>query len=377
MKDKNQILFGGVGVLPAKVAEFKRPQPGERPKWLEVLEQAFVQLTATEEGKQLYGDPEKGGSVEQVWRTNGLLTGKLPVCLLSTDQPAVTTDAIDRVIKMTSAQVVQTLAELFATGEKVAFSILYHDGHLGHSVTLLEYDSTNQRFTYHDPWPGDSLLAKDYNAAGVDAQPKDDYWSVTSAELEKVIFAAFVLRALWSEYVGEKYFMTYDEFTASDFWKFFHIKEAARQDDNGQTNVTLKPGGFQSEIEMSVTLNEKNRLTAGLLRVKRSWVIGPPHGVNPLALDIVRSFIRTLTPPPDQDQVASLVNMLREIQNPTYANQLVEEGPDKSFEHLALFTYLGPSPSCEAVFPYSKISLKNLNHNGADWLETQITTDAL
>jgi hypothetical protein len=48
---------------------------------------------------------------------------------------------------------------------------------------------------------------------------------------------------------------------------------------------------------MSVTLNEKNRLTAGLLRVKRSWVVGPPHGMNPLALDLVRSFIRTLTPP--------------------------------------------------------------------------------
>jgi hypothetical protein len=59
MPDKKQILFGGLGVLPAKVAEFKRPKPGDRPKWVEVLEQAFVQLTATDEGKQLYGDPEK------------------------------------------------------------------------------------------------------------------------------------------------------------------------------------------------------------------------------------------------------------------------------------------------------------------------------
>ena len=364
-------------MLPARVAEFKKPKPGDRPKWVEVLEQAFVQLTATEEGRQLYGDPEKGGTVEQAWRTNALLTGKLPVCLLSTEQPPVTTDAIDRVIKMRSKEVVETLMDLFGTEDRVAFPILYHDGHLGHSVTLFEYESGTGRFTYHDPWPGESLLTKDYNAAGVDAQAKNGYWSITSAELGKVIFVAFVERAVWSEYQGEKYYMTYDEFTASDFWNFFHIKEVARQDDDGQTNVTLKPGGFQSEIEMSVTLNEKNRLTAGLLRVKRSWVIGPPHGVNPLALDIVRSFIRTLTPPPDQDEVADVVNMLQQIQNPAYANQMVDEGPDKSFVHLALFTYLGPAPSCEAVFPYSKISLKNLKHDGADWLETQITTDAL
>jgi hypothetical protein len=375
MPEKKQILFGGLGVLPARVAEFKSPQPGDRPKWVEVLEQAFVQLTATDEGKQLYGDPEKGGTVEQAWRTNGLLTGKLPVCLLSTDQPPVTTDAIDRVIKMKSPEVVETLVDLFGTEERVAFPILYHDGHMGHSVTLLAFDAG--RFTYHDPWPGDSLLTKDYNAAGVAAQAKNGSWSITTAELEKVIFAAFVPSALWAEYQGEQYFMTYDEFSASDFWKFFHIKEAARHDEDGQTSVTLKPGGFQSEIAMSVALNEKNRLTAGLLRVKRSWVVGPPHGMNPLALDLVRSFIRTLTPPPDQDQVSGLVNMLRQIQNPTYANQLVEEGPDKSFEHLALFTYLGPSPSCEAVFPYSKLSLKNVTDDGTDWLETQITTDAL
>jgi hypothetical protein len=124
-------------------------------------------------------------------------------------------------------------------------------------------------------------------------------------------------------------------------------------------------------------LNEKNRLVEGLLSVKRTWVIGPPHGLNPLALDLVRSFIGTLTPPPDHDAMSGLTNMLHKIQNPAYADQLVDEGPDKSFLHLTLFTYLGPSSSCETVFPFSKFSMKNLTRDGADWLQTQISTDAL
>src|SRR5215471_16131142 len=143
--------------------------------------------------------------------------------------------------------------------EGIASPILYHDGHMGHSVTLLEYDKNTLRFTYHDPWPGHSLLCKEYNAAGVDAQPQNGYWSITSAELEKVIFAAFVQCPLWSEYLGEKYYMTSDEFSKSDFWTFFHLTEVDRkkQGENGNLTVLLKPGGFQSEIDLNVTVNQK------------------------------------------------------------------------------------------------------------------------
>ena len=109
MAKTEEILFGGLGALPPKKAEFRKPKPGERSLPSELFEEAFVQLTSSDEGKRLYGDPEKGATVEQVWRTNGLFTGKLPVCLLSTDQPSVETDAIDRVIKMNSEELVDTL----------------------------------------------------------------------------------------------------------------------------------------------------------------------------------------------------------------------------------------------------------------------------
>lgn len=379
MADEEEILFGGVGVSPPKKAEFNKPEPGERPQWLEVLEAAFFKLTSTEEGRQLYGDPDKGATVEQAWRTNGLLTGKPPVCLLSTDKPAVPTAAIDRVVKMNSKELVAALIDLFGMGEKVSFPVLYHDGHMGHSINLRKYDPDTLRITYLDPWPDYSLLCKDYNAAGVDARPENGYWSVTAAELERVIFAAFVQRPCWSEYVGEKYYLTYDEFTASDFWKFFHLREVERKepDGDGETVVVLQTGGFQSEINLAVAVNEKNRLTEGRLVVKRSWMTGPPYGLNPFALDIVRSFIAALAPPPDRDDVSGLVNMLHRIVNPAYARQLLDEGAEKSGLHRALFAYLGASPSFESAFQFSNIHMENFEHDGEGWLLTRITTDAL
>ena len=254
---------------------------------------------------------------------------------------------------------------------------MYHDGHIGHSIVLLKYDKDTGRFGYADPWPDYSLLCKDYNAAGVDAQFQNGSWSITSDELKKVIFVAFVERPLWSEYTGEKYYMTYDEFTASDFWTFFHITEVDRTQNNDNTLVRLKPGGFQSEIELSVVVNQNNRLVKGLLDVKRSWLIGPPYGLNPLALDIVRSFIAVLIPPTDQEAASGLINMLRQIPTQAYTEQMVNEGPEKSYLHRALFTYLGPSPNFETTFQFSNMLMENLSLDGEDWLQTQVTTDAL
>jgi hypothetical protein len=379
MADTKQILFGGVGALPPKAAEFKKPKPGERPSWFEKLEESFVKLTSTDEGKRLYGDPDKGATLEQVWRTSTLFTGKSPVCLVSTDQPPVESDAIERVIKMSSKDLVASLIGIFEMGEPTAVQLLYHDGHMGHSITLLEWHGNTQRFTYHDPWPGDSLLSKDFNAAGVDAQRTNGSWSITAAELEKVVFAALMRRPLWSEYMGEKYYLTFDEFITSDFWKFFHISEVERLNPDAQNNtlVKLKPGGFQSEIDLNVTVNPKDRLVEGVLSVARRFVVGPPAGLNPLALDLVRSFIAALIPPPDQDAVSELIKILKRIADPAQAEQLINEGPKKSNFHLALFTYLGPSPAFEQPLEYSNLAISNLARDGADWLQILITADAL
>jgi hypothetical protein len=376
MTDEQQILFGGYGPLPAKTPEFTKPEG--RAAWVEILEQALLQLTSSDEGKQLYGDPRKGATLEQAWRTSGIFTGKWPVCLITIEQPVVATGEIEPLIKMTSSQLAGTLAELFETSEKAAFQLLYYDGHMGHSITLLEYDPQASRFLYHDPWPGDSLLCRDYNAAGVDAQRAGERWSITALELEKVIFAAFVYRPFWSEYLGETYYTTYEQLKGTDFWSFFHLSESGRTPgDDGQTRVQLRTGGFQSEIHLSVSTNPKDRLVEGVLALKRSWVVGPPYGLNPFALDIARSFLAALAPPPDGDAMAKFTGLLQQIQDRAYAEQLFKEGPEKSVLHKALFTYLGADTSVEAPLEYSTLTMNNLKREDVDWLEIRVTTDAL
>ena len=122
---------------------------------------------------------------------------------------------------MSSKELVAVLIDLFEMNEVKALPILYQDGHLGHAITLTSIMKNHSALLYLDPWPNYSLLCKDYNAAGVDAQPENGLWSITTDELERVIFTAFVSRPLWSEYMGEKYYITYDEFTSSNFWGFF------------------------------------------------------------------------------------------------------------------------------------------------------------
>lgn len=41
---------------------------------------------------------------------------------------------------MNSKEFVGVLTELFGMGERVAVHILYHDGHMGHSVTVKEVE---------------------------------------------------------------------------------------------------------------------------------------------------------------------------------------------------------------------------------------------
>lgn len=376
MTNKDEILFGGGMRSPAKLPEFRKPK--NQPQWWVIMEEAFVKLTASDEGKRLYGDPEKGATLEQAWRTSGIITGKWPVCLLSTDKPEVPADVVKRLIKMNSKQLGEVLADLFGGNDKLGVQVLYYDGYMGHSITLLGYNRDTSRFTYHDPWPEYSLLGKDYNAAGVDAQREDSHWSITAAELRNVVLAAFVFQNVWAEYMGEKFYLTYDELKDTDFWSFFHITETANNalDDSGRL-VSLRTGGFQSEIDLSVSLNRRARVVEGQLKTKRSWMFDPQNGLNPMALDIVRSFVATLIPPPDLEEDSGLVEMLHKIQDPHYVQQLVDEGSDKSVMHRALFTYLGLLPSFEVISEFSSIAMSNVKHEGAEWLQTTVTIDAL
>lgn len=200
----DEIYFGGlIDSYNVKIAPFK-PKKGIKNAF-DIIEQAFFQLTSTDEGKELYGDPNKGATIEQAWRTSGIYTGKWPVCLLVTNRPNVPVDAISRLIRINSSQIIKIFKDLFSITKKIGIQVLYFDGKIGHSIALINYNKSSSRFIFHDPCPEVSLLKKEYNYANVDAIKVDSQiWSITDEELENIVFAAFVAENFWAEITQKK-----------------------------------------------------------------------------------------------------------------------------------------------------------------------------
>ncbi len=360
------ILFGGALPVTSQAIEVK--DPSGNLKWWQVLEQAFFQVTATDQGKELYGDPQKGASIEQAWRTVVLISGIFQVCLLASGRPPVPTAAIPRTVLMTPEQLTDTLARLYAIRRPAAAQIFIHDGKMGHCVTLFDFDPAASRFLYHDSWPGRSLLCAENNAAGVDAQPTEDgQWTITTSELSTIIFACFLDPTLWADLTGVNYRIAYADLKQSEFWSFFHITEAARQaDQEGEIAVLLRPGGFQQQIALQLELDASERVAGAMLALKRDWLIPPEQGANALALDIAKSFIATFTPPPDAGDSQPLSEAVWNARDPEKLKALFSSGLDSPAAQL-LLVMSGQTQESTALMNFSRLTAENLDSNGEQW----------
>jgi hypothetical protein len=79
----------------------------------------------------------------------------------------------------------------------VFFQTLVNDGRSGHAIKVVGTEEPD-RFVFHDPWPGRSLLCGENNTAGIDVEERADHkWEISDGDLEKVIVAAFVQPRLW------------------------------------------------------------------------------------------------------------------------------------------------------------------------------------
>jgi hypothetical protein len=381
--------FWELGAFPHKIAKFRKSEN------VSPISSEYDKITSTAEGKRLYGDSKTGATLEQGWRNNRKLSGAWPVCLLVSGKPTGPTGAINHIVKMDSQQLADTLAEIFELyASDLCFSgaaVLYDDGYRGHAIRVVKYDNTTSRFAYIDSWPGNSLLSKEFNAAGIDAQRADflslglpdierTYWTVTLEELKKVIVAAFISPPIWSGYLGEHY-ITYNEFQNSNFWSWFDIKEKnVEKMSNDFALITLQCGSAQSDIDFHIKVNQKMQLVEGRLNLPRSWV-GKPYNFNAYALDIIRSFFSTLIPAPDKQHILQLLNflnlsalmkVLRNTQNPEYAEKVISGGTEQIKLHEALYAFVGASPSFFRPFVYSDIKISNSKKEGQEWLETSI-----
>ncbi len=245
---------------------------------------------------------------------------------------------------------------------------------LGHAINLLKHYKDTSTFIYYDPWPHGTLLQKENNAAGIDAKRVGkQLWRITDIELEKVIVAGFVWQHFWAEYNHQKYYVSLEEFKNSDFWSFFNLREINTQPLENNKKISLKTGGFQSEIDLYIIVNSEGRITEGELKVKRKWMVGQP----PFALDIVRSFINALTPPLDHPQIVDLIQMLDKTSNHEELENFIAKGPPTSptIAHIALFVYLGIIDRVSAKAEFSNIIMANTASSNEKYLQILVKTD--
>jgi len=200
MGTQTTFSFGGKLSIPSPEV-FQKAKEGN-PLWYQLLEKANEAFAKLPGNAGIYPDPAgNGATLEQVWLTHTQF-GIVPYCLLAHPLPSEQTGRISRLSEVPPGELVQVLKDIQAKAGLISSVLLYHDGETGHCINLKRYDGAEDRFIYHDPWPEKSLLCLENNPAGIDARPVGGNWSITSGELEKIIFAAMVQPVIWGSLKG-------------------------------------------------------------------------------------------------------------------------------------------------------------------------------
>jgi hypothetical protein len=369
--------FGGAGRLDELVAgPSALPRPPQ-PRWFVLLEQAFAQLTSTDEGRARYGDPQRGATLEQAWRTRELF-GDRPTCLVSTRFGNAKTGEIAETARLEPSELVQTLARVLER-PRTSVQVFLHDGRRGHSATIHDVLPDRDAFEYHDPWPRGvdpwpegSFLAAGRNEAGVAAEPLGERWSVTASELERVLYAAFVSHGAWLLVNGSEFRVSYAGLRETEFWSWFHLREAGRgEGPDGMTRVHVAPGAFADDIGIGLELEPVDRVRVARLTLRQGWVTPQGASVNPLAPDLAGSFVRALTPATDAASIEAVADLLASMNQPDAVRQRVAQEP--GLEPFAR-AFLGGPDAARCPLELSTVSLASEESNDEPWLVVEVAT---
>jgi hypothetical protein len=137
-------------------------------------------------------DGKMGLTLQEAWFMHQILQRREIGMLMNEHMPAQPTPRVTRRRDAPPAQILNSANELLSRGCQVAAAVF--DGQTGHFIRLVRYDPEAQTVLYIDSWPGRSLLCEENNAAGVKAvaTKNEHIWSITVAEFEKIIYAAFL-----------------------------------------------------------------------------------------------------------------------------------------------------------------------------------------
>jgi len=344
MSDEPEPLFGGMPSIPSPEV-FERAR-ANNPRWVEVLEEAVSKFAAMPENAGIYADPKSGraATIQQTWL---LLTmfGYETYCLLAGQLRAASTSRITRLLKRSAAEVIDALRSIQAAERQIGVTLAHHDGVTGHCITVTSHDPGRDRFVYHDPWPGRSLLAKENNEAGVDAQPEGQDWSVTAAELERVVFAAFLFPPQWARVQGEDFDLLYDTWRESEFFEFFRLKQLDQRREGSHVTRVLAPQAFQNEMALLVGCRNSGKIVRTALRLNSEWVVNNLG----LALDLVKSYVLSFAPLPDRARYSEIADAFRKLRDPRALREVKDADPNESDGMRCVHAFMGSSPEAVVV----------------------------
>ncbi len=358
MSDDAEPRFSGIPATSApEVFEQAR---SNNPEWYRLVERAYEQFAAQPENVGVYADPKGGGAtIEQIWLVLTLF-GIEPYCLLARPLPAASTKRISRLVNTKATQIVEALKTIQAANGEVNVPLAYHDGKTGHCIRITKYDRGRDRFIYHDPWPERSLLAKENNPAGVDAQPEGMRWSVTAQELERVVFAAFVFPTQWARVRGQDFDILYDSWKDSDFFKFFRLKQLDERAVGENTQRTFAPGAFQQNIALEVECNPAGKIKRASLLLTQDWTVGNFM----LALDLAKSFVASIAPAPDRTRYDEIAAALWSLRDPRALLKAKQTDPDESDGVRFVHAFMGSLEHASIATDFSHLSIGGTTHGG-------------
>lgn len=172
--------------------------------------------------------------------------------------------------------------------------------------------------------------------------------------------------------------ITFTTFRYTDFYSFFNVAEKERERTGSLHRIRLKPGGFQTHIDIEVTIDEDEYLVNGVLTLDREWV-GNANSINVFAKDISKSFIHDLLENGDRREAQPIVDALsaargnldRVITLGDEDHPAVEEisVPELS---LMIQAFVGDQPSWSYATTNTLISLDNTMENDKRKLKVSI-----
>jgi len=155
-------------------------------------------------------------------------------------------------------------------------------------------------------------------------------------------------------------YLLISELKESDFWNFFHLRITDEKKSDDSTRYFLKPGGHQTEVDLSMRLNQRNQITESILYIKRDWLFGEPYGINPFALDIVRSFITANVSPYDTSSARELEGLFDMQVVYQYYQMFKANFNNKETTHLKIMkVYFQLENIFLLDFTHSKIQFEN------------------